>query len=218
MGVENIKRLKLLRKSELEKSINFKFNKKNLIVTFHPVTLETKTAKEQFKNLLEVIDDLKETHIIFTKANSDTDGKIINKMIDEYVAKNSHKSVAFTSLGQLRYLSALQYVDAVIGNSSSGLLEAPSFKIATINIGNRQKGRIKAKSVIDCKPTKKDILKAIDKIYKKKFDIKLQNSKNLYEQKKYPSKKIVEILKEIDLDNILTKKFYDITTTKDNYE
>jgi GDP/UDP-N,N'-diacetylbacillosamine 2-epimerase (hydrolysing) len=139
-------------------------------------------------------------------------------MIDEYVAKNSHKSVAFTSLGQLRYLSALQYVDAVIGNSSSGLLEAPSFKIATINIGNRQKGRIKAKSVIDCKPTKKDILKAIDKIYKKKFDIKLQNSKNLYEQKKYPSKKIVEILKEIDLDNILTKKFYDITTTKDNYE
>lgn len=98
---------------------------------------------------------IKDTNIIFTKTNSDTDGRIINRMIDQYINKNSDKSTGATSLGQLKYLSALQYVDAVVGNSSSGLLEAPSFKIATINIGDRQNGRIKAKSVIDCLPEKK---------------------------------------------------------------
>jgi GDP/UDP-N,N'-diacetylbacillosamine 2-epimerase (hydrolysing) len=142
MGIENIKRLKLLSKEDFEKSIDFKLNKKNIIVTFHPVTLEISTAKNQFQNILNVIDTLKDTNIIFTKANSDTDGRVINSMIDGYVSKNKNKSVAFTSLGQLRYLSALQYVDAMVGNSSSGLAEAPSFKIATINIGDRQKGRI----------------------------------------------------------------------------
>jgi GDP/UDP-N,N'-diacetylbacillosamine 2-epimerase (hydrolysing) len=150
MGIENIKRLKLLSKDEFEKSIEFKLNIKNILVTFHPVTLENSTAKEQFQELLDAIDELEDTNIIFTKANSDTDGRVINQMIDEYVTKNSHKSIVFTSLGQLRYLSALQYVDAVVGNSSSGLAEAPSFKIGTINIGDRQKGRIKASSVIDC--------------------------------------------------------------------
>ena len=110
MGIENIKRLELLNKKEFEKSIEFKLNSKNILVTFHPVTLENSTAKEQFKELLDVIDELEDTNIIFTKANSDTDGRVINKMIDEYVTKNFHKSVQFTSLGQLRYLSALQYV------------------------------------------------------------------------------------------------------------
>jgi GDP/UDP-N,N'-diacetylbacillosamine 2-epimerase (hydrolysing) len=149
MGIENIKKLKLLTRDEFEKSIEFKLNKKNILVTFHPVTLENSTAKEQFQELLDVIDELKDTNIIFTKANSDTDGRVINQMIDEYVAKNFHKSIGFSSLGQLRYLSALQFVDAMVGNSSSGLTEAPSFRIGTINIGDRQKGRIKAESVID---------------------------------------------------------------------
>ena len=135
MGIENIKRLKLLSKEEFEKSIDFKLNKKNILVTFHPVTLEKSTAKQQFQELLNAIDKLEDTNIIFTKANSDTDGRVINSMIDEYVNKNSLKSVCFTSLGQLRYLSALQYIDAMVGNSSSGLGEAPSFKIGTINIG-----------------------------------------------------------------------------------
>jgi GDP/UDP-N,N'-diacetylbacillosamine 2-epimerase (hydrolysing) len=156
MGIENIKRLKLLSKDEFETSINFKLNKKNILVTFHPVTLEASTAKEQFQELLDAINTLENTNIIFTKANSDTDGRVINRMCEEYVSKNSHKAVGFTSLGQLRYLSALQFVDAVLGNSSSGLAEAPSFKIGTINIGDRQKGRIKAKSVIDCEPNKEE--------------------------------------------------------------
>jgi GDP/UDP-N,N'-diacetylbacillosamine 2-epimerase (hydrolysing) len=210
MGIENIKRLELLNKEELEKSINFKFNQKNLLVTFHPVTLENATAKDQFYELLKALDELKDTNIIFTKANSDTDGRVINQMIDEYVS-NKNNTIAFTSMGQLRYLSSLQFVDGVVGNSSSGLLEAPSFKIATINIGDRQEGRIRAKSVIDCKPKKEVILEAIEKIYTKDFQDLLKSVKNPYEKEELPSKKIVKILKEIDLDNILKKKFYNIS-------
>ena len=209
MGIENIKRLKLLSKDEFEESINFKLNKKNILVTFHPVTLENSTAKEQFQELLDAIDELENTNIIFTKANSDTDGRIINQMIDEYVTKNSHKSVGFASLGQLRYLSALQYIDAVVGNSSSGLLEAPSFKIATINIGDRQKGRIKALSVIDCEPKKEEILKAFKEIYSKEFQEKLKNVENPYGES-CPSKQIIEVLKNVNLANILKKSFYDL--------
>ena len=209
MGIENIKRLKLLSKEEFEKSIDFKLNKKNILVTFHPVTLENSTAKEQFQELLEAIDELENTNIIFTKANSDTNGRVINQMIDEYVAKNSHKSIEFASLGQLRYLSALQYIDAVVGNSSSGLLEAPSFKIATINIGDRQKGRIKALSVIDCEPKKEEISKAFEEIYSKEFQEKLKNVGNPYGEN-CPSKQIIEVLKNVNLANILKKSFYDL--------
>ena len=209
MGIENIKRLKLLSKDEFEKSIEFKLNSKNILVTFHPVTLENSTAKEQFQQLLDAIDELEDTNIIFTKANSDTDGRVINQMIDEYVTKNSHKSIVFTSLGQLRYLSALQYVDAVVGNSSSGLAEAPSFKIGTINIGDRQKGRIKASSVIDCEPNKDSILKSFEKLYSKEFQETLKTTINPYGDG-YASKKIVEILKNVDLKNILKKSFYDL--------
>ncbi|MFY9101295.1 UDP-N-acetylglucosamine 2-epimerase [Aliarcobacter cryaerophilus] len=209
MGIENIKRLKLLSKDEFEKSIYFKLNIKNILVTFHPVTLENSTAQEQFQELLNAIDELKDTNIIFTKANSDTDGRVINQMIDEYVTKNSNKSIVFTSLGQLRYLSALQYVDAVVGNSSSGLAEAPSFKIGTINIGDRQKGRIKASSVIDCEPNKDSILQAFNILNSKEFQNSLINVKNPYGDG-YASKRIVEILKNVDLKNILKKSFYDL--------
>ncbi|MCG3679274.1 UDP-N-acetylglucosamine 2-epimerase [Aliarcobacter butzleri] len=209
MGIENIKRLKLLTKEEFENSIDFKLNKKNILVTFHPVTLENSTAQEQFQELLEVIDELEDTNIIFTKANSDTDGRIINQMIDDYVARNFHKSVRFTSLGQLRYLSALQYVDAMVGNSSSGLLEAPSFKIGTINIGDRQKGRIKADSVIDCSVNKTDIEKAFERLYSKEFQNSLINVKNPYGDG-CASNIIIEEIKKVDLQNILKKSFYDL--------
>ncbi len=209
MGIENIKRLKLLSLEEFEKSIDFKLNKKNILVTFHPVTLEKNSSKKQFQELLDALDELNQTNIIFTKANSDKDGRVINKMIDEYVSKNSEKSVAFTSLGQLRYLSALQFVDAVVGNSSSGLAEAPSFQIGTINIGDRQKGRIKAKSVIDCNPNKEDIKQAFEKLYSKEFQKSLKSVKNPYGDGK-ASKKIVEIIKNSNLHDILKKKFYDI--------
>ena len=209
MGIENIKRLKLLSRKDLEESINFKLNKKNILVTFHPVTLENLSAKEQFQELLDAIDELKDTNIIFTKANSDTDGRIINQMCDEYVSKNSHKSICFTSLGQLRYLSALQYVDAVVGNSSSGLIEAPSFKIGTINIGDRQKGRLKSKSVIDCESLKSSILQAFEKLYSEKFESILINTNNPYGDG-CASEKIIKELKKVDLKNILKKSFYDL--------
>ncbi len=209
MGIENIKRLKLLSKDEFEKSIDFKLNKKNIIVTFHPVTLESATAKKQFQNLLDAIDTLNDTCIIFTKANSDTDGRVINSMIDDYVSKNSDKAVGFTSLGQLRYLSALQYVDAMIGNSSSGLAEAPSFKIGTINIGDRQKGRIMADSVINCKSDRESILKSFKKLYSKVFQEELKTSINPYGDG-CASLKIIEELKKVNLKNILKKSFYDI--------
>ena len=209
MGIENIKRLKLLSKKRLEKELNFKFAEKNILVTFHPVTLEQNSAKKQFSEILEALNELKDTNIIFTKANSDTDGRIINQMIDQFVLEKKN-AISFISMGQLRYLSSLQFVDVVLGNSSSGLLEVPSFKKATINIGDRQKGRIKAKSVIDCNPNKQDILQAIEKVYSKDFQKLLKNIKNPYEQKKFPTKSIIKILKNIDLSNILKKEFYDI--------
>jgi len=209
MGIENIKRLTLLKKEDFEKLINFKLNTKNILVAFHPVTLEKKTSKKQFSEILQSIDDLKNTNIILTKTNSDTDGRVINSMIDEYVSKNKNKSISFTSMGQLNFLSALQYMDFIIGNSSSGLLEAPSFKIGTINIGDRQKGRIKAKSVIDCSPNKKNIKHAIKIAYSNTFQKILKNVKNPYDNG-YASKKIVKILKSVYLENLLKKTFFNV--------
>ena len=209
MGIESIKKLSLLSKEEFEDSIGFQLGKKNLLVTFHPVTLEKDTAKHYFSQLLQALDTLCDTHIIFTKANSDTDGRVINAMIDEYVAKHPKNTIAFTSLGQLRYLSALQYIDAVVGNSSSGLLEAPSFHIGTINIGERQKGRLKASSVIDTTEDKESITKALQILYSKEFQKSLQYVNNPYGEGD-ASKKIIPILKECDLDTILKKSFYDI--------
>jgi GDP/UDP-N,N'-diacetylbacillosamine 2-epimerase (hydrolysing) len=130
-------------------------------------------------------------------------------MIDTYVAQNSQKSIAFESLGQLRYLSALQYVDAVVGNSSSGLLEVPSFRIGTINIGDRQKGRIKATSVIDCIPKYSDIKKALTKLYSDEFQAHLKATINPYDAG-CSSKKILDIIQQVDFKTLLKKSFYDI--------
>ena len=209
VGIENIKRLKLLSKNQFEKLINFKLNKRNILITFHPVTLEKNTSKKQFQELLNAINKLNDTKIIFTKTNSDINGKIINQMIDNYISKHSNNSIGFTSLGNLLYLSALQHIDVVVGNSSSGLIEAPSFKIGTINIGDRQKGRIKTKSIIDCLPTKADIQKSFKKVYSKSFQKILKENKNPYDSG-LSSKKIVKVLKNYKLKNILKKQFYDI--------
>lgn len=209
LGIDNIKKLRLLNKEEFEKSIDFKLNKKNILVTFHPVTLENSTASEQFQNLLDAIDTLEDTNIIFTKANSDTDGRVINSMIDEYVQNNIDKSVGFTSLGQLRYLSALQYVDAMVGNSSSGLAEAPTFKIGTINIGDRQKGRLMANSVIDCENDLLSIQNAFTRLYTNNFTQTLKSSTNPYGDGG-ASKKIKDILQNINLDGIVKKSFFNI--------
>jgi GDP/UDP-N,N'-diacetylbacillosamine 2-epimerase (hydrolysing) len=211
LGIENINKLKLLSREDFEDSISFKLDKKyNFLVTFHPVTLEKSTAGEQIDQLLEAIDNTDDCNIIFTKSNSDTDGRIINKRIDEYVKNNSDKSVCFTSLGQLRYLSALKYVDCVIGNSSSGLIEVPSFKTATINIGDRQRGRIFGDSVIYCDSNTEDIKKAIKKSIAIDFKENILSvAKNPY-GKGNSSDVIVEVLKKIELKGILKKQFHDL--------
>ncbi len=208
-GIDNIKRLKLMSRDEFEKSINFKLGKKNLLVTFHPVTLERSTAKKQFLDLLVALNELEDTYIIFTKANSDVDGRVINSMIDEYVQSNSDNSIAYTSLGQLRYLSAMQFVDGVVGNSSSGLIEVPSFHIGTINIGDRQKGRIKAASVIDCLPTYNSIKFALTELYSVEFNAKLKEVQNPYGEGGAVDK-IISKLKSLSVDNLLKKQFYDM--------
>ena len=207
IGLEGMKK-DLLDKNEFEKSINFKLNKKNILVTFHPETLK-KSSEKDFKEILNALSDLKDTNIIFTKANADTNGRIINKMIEQYVLDNKN-AIAFTSLGRKLYLSALQYVDIVLGNSSSGIVEAPSFNIATINIGNRQKGRVKAESVIDVKAQKEEILKAINRVYTNDFQSKLKNIKNPYEGLNGIDV-IIKVLKKVDLKNIIHKSFYDIS-------
>ena len=197
----------LLSKEEFEKSINFKLNKKNILVTFHPETLNSNSEKD-FEEILKALDKLKDTNIIFTKANADSGGRIINKMIDEFV-KTHKNSIVFTSLGRKRYLSALQYVDIVLGNSSSGLVEVSSFQKATINIGNRQKGRIKAKSVIDVKANEKDILKAIVLVYSNEFQEKLKNVVNPYVGETSLDE-ILIIMKNFDKNKLLNKRFFDI--------
>lgn len=208
-GLDNIFDLQLLSKQAFEESIGFTMNKKNILVTFHPVTLEQGRAEEQCQELLNAIDTLEDTNIIFTKANSDSNGRVINAMLDDYVKNNNHKAVLFASLGQLRYLSALQYVDAVVGNSSSGLVEAPSFKIGTINIGNRQKGRIKAASVIDSAIDAKSICKAFDKLYSKEFKKQLTTIQNPYGNGN-SSIKIKNVLKTVSLEKLCIKHFYDM--------
>ena len=203
LALENIKYIDLLKKDELEKSLDFKLNKNNLLVTFHPVTLEGR-SKEQVKELLDALDELKDTNFIITCPNSDSGNEEIFNQIIKIEKKNKNAKV-YKSLGMLRYLSAMQYVDAVVGNSSSGIYEAPSFNIATINIGNRQKGRMQASSIVNCSSYKKDILEAINFVYNNNF----KNTKNPYE-KKDCAKTIIEKIKTYNLDDIIKKEFYNL--------
>lgn len=211
IGLDSIKKLDLLSKEEFEKSIDTKLKSTNLLITYHPVTLETESPKESFQNLLNALDELKDTQIIFTHANSDKNGRIINEMIEQYVAANKDKAVSFSSLGQLRYLSALQYMDAVVGNSSSGILEVPSFNIPTINIGDRQKGRISPKSVIHCANDYDAIKKALDKALSVSFKEEIKGQEQIFGNGS-ATEKIMDILKTKSKIN-LKKSFYDI-----NYE
>jgi GDP/UDP-N,N'-diacetylbacillosamine 2-epimerase (hydrolysing) len=209
-GLDNIINLDLLSKGDFEKSIDFVLDKQSLLITYHPTTLDKiEKVKKDFKNILEVLDDLENTSLIFTKANSDEGGRLINNMIDDYIKTRSKKAIAFTSLGQLRYLSALQYVDAVFGNTSSGIVEAPSFQIGTINIGTRQKGRVQASSVINSTNEKQSIKNAISQLYSDAFINQLKSVVNPY-GKGNSSYNTKEVLKNIDLDNIIKKSFWDI--------
>lgn len=208
LGIDNIKNLKLLERAELEESLGFKLSKKNLLITFHPVTLEGATSARQMAELLAALETLKETHLIFTMPNADTGGRVLTDMIERYVASHTNAR-AYTSLGQLRYLSCIQYVDGVVGNSSSGLSEVPSFGKGTINIGDRQRGRLKAESVIDCIPDRNSIIAAIQQLYLPAFQTRLKTVRNPY-GKGGASEKIVQVLKDYPLESILKKSFYDL--------
>ena len=213
IGIENIKTLPLYSREELAEKIGFDLGARNILVTFHPVTLENNTAGEQFQNLLDAIDSFADLKVVFTKANADTEGRIVNKMIDKYVSKKRGKAFAFVSMGQLKYLSTMKHVDAVVGNSSSGIIEAPSFRIPTVNIGDRQKGRVRAWSVIDCEPERKAIIETLKKAFSLEFKETLKNIRNPYE-KENTSKIIKEIIKSFNLKGILKKKFFDLVNRR----
>ena len=211
LGVENIKKINLMTKEELERSIHFEIDENTVVVTYHPVTLENNTVEEQFLNLLKVLDRNPKIRMIFTKANADTNGRIVNELIDKYAAQNSERACAFMSLGQKRYLSALKYCRIVIGNSSSGIIEAPSFGKPIINIGDRQKGRICADSVINCGYTQQEIQQAMETALTEEFENKARNCRNPYE-KENTAANIISVIKNYLLnDKIKLKKgFYDI--------
>ncbi len=208
IGLDSIKELNLLSEQEFQNSINFKLAKRNILITYHPVTLEKESPRETFQNVLDALDTLTETHFIFTHANSDKNGRIINDMITQYVQKNKNKSIDFVSLGQLRYLSALQFVDCVVGNSSSGITEVPMFNIPTVNIGDRQKGRIYPKSVIQCSNDFVSIKNAIEKGLCSSFKNSIQNQEQIFGTGD-TTEKIMNILRNIKNIN-LKKNFYDI--------
>jgi GDP/UDP-N,N'-diacetylbacillosamine 2-epimerase (hydrolysing) len=210
LGVDNINRVKLLSRAELEESINFKFGRKNLMITFHPVTLENSTSTEQMTELLEVLAALEDTKLIFTFPNADNEGRALIKMVENFVAQHTNACV-HTSLGQQRYLSCVAQVDGVIGNSSSGLTEVPSFRKGTVNIGDRQRGRLCATSVINCDPTRLGIKNALKKLYSDDFQSHLAQTKNPYGAGG-GSEKVVHVVKHYSLEGIAKKSFYDLST------
>ena len=208
LGIDNIVRLPLLRKDEVEKYIGLSLKGKSLLVTWHPETLRPERTCEDFQNLLDVLRKYESINIIFTKSNADNEGRRINQMIDEFVSLFPDNVVAYTSLGQLRYLSTLKYVSGVVGNSSSGIIEAPSLQKGTVNIGNRQLGRLRAKSVIDSQPDVTSIQNAIERLFSREFQSALPTVSNPYGEGDVAIK-IVSVLETCSLDGILRKRFFD---------
>ncbi|MGC5324877.1 UDP-N-acetylglucosamine 2-epimerase [Brevibacillus sp. SYSU BS000544] len=211
-GIENINKLSLLRKEELEAELGISFDRPTFLVTYHPVTLSNEPTEQGMESLLLSLERFTDSNIIFTMPNSDTNGKIIAQMVHNFVKRHNERSKVFVSLGQMRYLSTIKYCDVVIGNSSSGIIEAPFFKKPTVNIGDRQKGRLKASSVIDTVEIEEEITKSIKYALSPAFQEKLKSTASLYGTGNV-SRKMKETLKTVKLDNILMKTFYDNTNT-----
>ncbi len=205
-GLDHLNSLKLMEKNELEKSLRYSFKSKNILVTFHSVTLDNAPSVNSFSALLEALDSLGEDiGIIFTRPNSDTEGRQLIKMLDEYVEDRSN-CIVYTSLGQLRYLSTVALVDVVVGNSSSGIVEVPSLKTPTVNIGDRQKGRLRADSIIDCEPITENIKESIQQAFK----LDCSTVVNPYGDGN-TTERVLKVLREINHPERLIKKhFYDI--------
>jgi len=210
LGIENIRSIKLLNKQELEESINFSMGEKCILLTFHPTTLEECTAETQFHALLDAIEKIDTLRIIFTKANADTNGRVINQLIDEYQRQHPDKAITFSSMGQLRYVSAMRLAQVVVGNSSSGIIEAPALKIPTVNIGDRQKGRMMPQSVINCQPNAEAIYASLCKALSAGFRRQIESQESPYE-KLGTSQEIKKILKEFPLTGIIKKEFFNIS-------
>lgn len=209
LGVDAIKRLKPLDRHALARRLGFEFRARNLLVTFHPATLDDGEASEQVEALLGALDSLGEdTGLIFTLPNADTGGRAIARRIEAYAGSRPN-AVAHTSLGQLGYLSCLGQVDAVVGNSSSGLIEAPTFGIGTVNIGDRQAGRLKAASVVDCAPQTDAIKAAVVRVLSPAFREEIATIVNPYGEGG-ASEAIVHILRQHPLDGLLKKRFHDL--------
>ena len=205
LGVENVMKNDFMNIVEIEQSLNFQITDKCFLCTYHPVTLSNMSSETQVLNLLKALDDYVDYHIIFTYSNSDTNSQIIIKRIQEYVDRNEGRCLFIPSLGQRRYFSTLKYVKAVIGNSSSGIIEVPSFGIPTLNIGDRQKGRIAADSVIQCGYSTEEIKNGLKKV----VDYKSVNIDNPY-YKEGSCESILKIIKSYPLDHLVQKHFYDI--------
>ena len=209
IGIDGIRKMTFLPKTALESALRFSLEKPYLLATFHPVTLERNTTRYQVENLLAAVDEFPNLNVIFTKSNADTEGRITNQLIDSYVDRKQERAISFASLGQLKYLSTMKYAEAVIGNSSSGIIEAPSLGIPTVNIGNRQEGRLQCPSVINCQAVRDNIVQAIKRALSAEFERTIENMENPYE-KGNTANEIKEILKNYNLEEIIKKTFYDI--------
>lgn len=209
VGVENALRTPLLSREGLQDSLGCRLDSPYAVVTFHPVTLEDSRTKQQFSELLAAMSAHRDMQFIMTKANADQNGRIVNRMMEEY-AMNRPNVICFSSLGMTRYLSALKYAAMVIGNSSSGLIEAPSFGIPTVNIGDRQRGRLRAESVIDCEPEREAIYKAMEKAGSAEFQNICKHASNPYGDGRATEKIIDAVLQMFGKPIDLKKKFYDI--------
>lgn len=214
LGVDNITRIDLISRDELEQELKFAFQKQNLLVTFHPVTLDQDSGIEQMIELLNALDSFPEIGLIFTMPNADTGGRWITDLIENYVESHSN-AVSFMSLGAKRYLSVMACVDGVIGNSSSGLLEAPSLRVGTVNVGDRQRGRIQAESVISCEPTLLAIQDALIDLLSMEFQGKVQKVVSPFGEGG-ASSKIVHHVMKANLIEINVKKFIDLKTSNEN--
>lgn len=206
-GLEYLRHLQPLSRSELEKELDFPLSSPLLLVTYHPVTLEG-NPERSFAELLRALDRFPDARIVFTMPNADTEGRGLIRMIQNFVDAHAGRAKAFVSLGQKRYLSLMKTCDAVVGNSSSGLTEAPACGRPTVNIGDRQKGRLKTDSVIDCAEDRESIAKAIELAFTPAFAERTRSTTSLYGSGDV-AEKIVQVLKTCDLNNILKKKFHD---------
>lgn len=207
LGVDSIMQQELLTLQELEGLMGFKFHSRNFLITYHPETIGNNGCGH-IDELLAALDELVDTGLIFTLPNSDPGGRIISKRIQAFCATRAH-ACAYSSLGQMKYLSCMKYVDGVIGNSSSGILEAPTFKKGSINIGDRQLGRLRASSIIDCEPTRQSIASSIHRLYSKQFQEMLEKVENPY-GRGGASKAIIEILEKVDFQKLIKKSFYNL--------